>query len=100
MGQPEIPVVFGDPAPLQIRLAATPVDAAGQAYPVLQLQTGAVTQEIRLSIQGAKEIAAQIGPALLKAAEEAERKSGGLLTPPSGLIIPNVRPGNGGPPNG
>jgi hypothetical protein len=95
-GQPEIPIVYGDPAPVQIRLAATPVDAAGRSYPVIQFQTGAITQEIRLGIQNAKEIAEQFGPALAKAAAEAERKSGSILTPPSGLIIPNVNPRNGG----
>ncbi len=88
----QLPVVLGDPPGVNFRVGCTPPDAAGKAYPVLAVQHGAVTIEIRLTPEGARDIGANLGPHLMAAADEATTRSSGIVVPPPGFVLPTPGP--------
>lgn len=87
----QLPVVLGDPVPVEFQVGCTPPDAAGKSYPVLLARTGGTTIEMRMTEATARTVAANLAPALTAMADLAARQSIGIVVPPPGFILPTPR---------
>ncbi len=99
MTQP-IPPAPGLP-PINFQVHIAPPGPDGKAHPVLVVQSGAMQIMCQMDSAGARQIGGAIAEGLMRAADEADRQSSGIVIPTPGFVIPQPssgarpRPSNG-----